>query len=70
MTINKEMTVAEVLSLDRTLAGIFLQHGLMCLGCPSASMESLEQASMVHGINLDFLLKDLNEAYEADQQSQ
>lgn len=67
MLITKEMTVAEVLKMDRTLAGIFLQHGLMCLGCPSATLESIEQAAMVHGIDLNLLITDLNEGYQGEQ---
>ena len=32
-----------------------------CLGCPSAQMETLEQAAYIHGIDLDELLQKLNE---------
>ncbi|MCK5762763.1 MAG: DUF1858 domain-containing protein [Clostridiales bacterium] len=61
---TKDMTINEVLHANRALAGIFMQHGMMCIGCPSATMESLEQAAAVHGINLELLLKDLNEFEE------
>ncbi|MBN2259174.1 MAG: DUF1858 domain-containing protein [Clostridiales bacterium] len=58
--ISKDMTVNEVLEKDRNLAGVFMQHGMMCIGCPSATMESIEQAAAVHGLNLNNLLTDLN----------
>jgi hybrid cluster-associated redox disulfide protein len=32
-----------------------------CLGCPSSQAETLEEASMVHGINIDDLLNALNQ---------
>jgi hybrid cluster-associated redox disulfide protein len=31
-----------------------------CLGCPHATAESIEQAGLVHGIDVDELVKDLN----------
>ncbi|HHV46233.1 MAG TPA: DUF1858 domain-containing protein, partial [Tissierellia bacterium] len=39
---------------------ILLSYGLGCLGCPASQMESLEEAAMVHGIDLEELLKALN----------
>jgi len=35
-----------------------------CLGCPSASGESIEDASAVHGIDADALVAALNEYLE------
>ena len=58
--ITKEMSIAAVLQKDRTTAPIFMSYGMHCLGCPHASAESLEQASAVHGIDADALVKDLN----------
>ena len=55
------MTIAEVLMLDRETAPIFMQFGMHCLGCPASSGETIEQASMVHGINADDLVNALNE---------
>ncbi len=66
MKIVKNMTVSEVLIMDRALANIFISHNLKCLGCPSASIESLEQVSAVHKIDLDALLKDLNENFQGN----
>lgn len=60
MKITKDMTIAQVLEYDRNLAATFMKHGMMCFGCPSATMESLEQAAAVHGLKLDDLLEDLN----------
>jgi hybrid cluster-associated redox disulfide protein len=61
MTATKEMSIAEVLKMDRGTASIFMEHGMHCLGCPHASAESLEDAGMVHGIDVNALVDNLNE---------
>lgn len=60
MTITKDMLIGELLRVKPEAAEILLRFGMGCLGCPSSQMESLEQAAMVHGINLEELLKELN----------
>lgn len=59
--ITKEMTIAEALRVDRGTAPIFMQFGMHCLGCPSATGESIEDAAAVHGIDADALIKALND---------
>lgn len=58
--ITKDMYIGEILQIDRGLAEILMNAGMHCLGCPSSQMESLEEAAMVHGFNVDDLLKQLN----------
>ncbi|WP_294391076.1 DUF1858 domain-containing protein, partial [uncultured Clostridium sp.] len=41
-------------------AEILMSFGMGCLGCPSATMESLEQACIVHGLDMDEVLNKLN----------
>jgi hybrid cluster-associated redox disulfide protein len=60
MEVTKDMIIADVLMKDRALAPIFMGHGLHCLGCAAANMETIEEAASVHGIDADALLKDLN----------
>ncbi|MBF8982313.1 DUF1858 domain-containing protein [Lutibacter sp. B2] len=62
--ITTDMIIADVLNLDRGTAPIFIKHGLHCLGCPASSMESIADVSVVHGMNPDNLVKDLNEYFE------
>lgn len=59
--INKDMIIADILKLDRETAPVFFKHGLHCIGCPSASGESLEDACMIHGIDVNSLLGELND---------
>lgn len=58
--ITKDMIIRDVLMLDRQTAHIFMKHGMHCLGCPSSSGESIEDACAVHGIETDKLIEDLN----------
>ena len=61
MTVNKEMTIAEIIRLDAGIIPILLGSGMHCIGCPSAQGESLEEACMVHGIEVDVLVDAINE---------
>ena len=58
--ITKQMSIGEVLRLDRGTAPIFMEFGMHCLGCPHATAESLEDACAVHGTNADELVDQLN----------
>ena len=58
--ITKEMSIADVLRINRMTAPIFMQYGMHCLSCPHATAESLEEAGAVHGIDVDELVADLN----------
>jgi len=60
--IAKDMLIAEVLKAKPEAAGIFFSFGMPCLGCIVALNESVGDAAMTHGIDLDELLKKLNEA--------
>jgi len=60
-SITKDMLIGEILDMDRSTAPFFLEMGMHCLGCPSARAESLEQACMVHGVDADELVKNINE---------
>ena len=57
--VTKDMIIMDVLSIDPGTAPFFLEIGMHCLGCPSAQGESLEEAVMVHGMNIDDLMAKL-----------
>ena len=63
MTVDKSMTLAQVLTADRGTARIFMEFGMNCLGCPHATAESIEEACMAHGANADELVHQLNEFF-------
>ena len=56
-TITKDMTIGEILRTNPAVAPILMEAGMHCLGCPSAQGESLEEAALVHGMNVEDLMK-------------
>ncbi|MEG1310801.1 MAG: DUF1858 domain-containing protein [Romboutsia sp.] len=59
--ITKDMTIAQILKQNPDAAQILMDFGMGCLGCPSASMEKLEQACEIHGLELNNVLEKLNQ---------
>ncbi len=59
--ITKDMTIGEILRIDEGLVPLLLETGMHCLGCPSAQMETLEEACMVHGNDVNSLVSRMNE---------
>jgi len=60
MKITKEMTIGEVIRANPRAAQILMGFGMGCVGCPSAQMETLEEASQVHGMDINKMLDALN----------
>ncbi len=59
--VTKDTIIMDALRMDPGTAEFFLGIGMHCLGCPSASGESIEQACMVHGVDPDELVSKINE---------
>ncbi len=65
--VTKDLKIGELLMTypNRDLAaGILMSMGMHCLGCPASQAETLEQACMVHGVDVDEIVNKLNAAYE------
>lgn len=62
INITKEMLIADALKAKPKAAAIFFSFGMPCLGCVVALNESIGDAAATHGIDLDELLKKINEA--------
>ena len=63
--VTKDTIVLDVLKIDEGTAPFFLNIGMHCLGCPSASGESIEAACQVHGVDADVLVKQINDYLES-----
>ena len=63
MTIDKSMTIGEVLRKDIGTARIMMEFGMHCLGCPHATAESLEDACAAHGSKVEDLVAQLNKYF-------
>ena len=61
MQITKETTMGQMLEYDMGIAYVLMQCGMHCVGCPSSIGESLEEACIVHGLNPDAVLAQIQE---------
>ena len=59
--VTKQMLIGELLQLDPNIAGVLMRAGMHCIGCPSAQGETLEEAAMVHGLDADLLVDQIND---------
>lgn len=60
MEISKDMLIGEIIRKKPEAIEILMRFGMGCVGCPSSQMESLEEAAMVHGLDLDRLMTEIN----------
>lgn len=58
--VTKSTMIGELLQIDVNIAPVLLNIGMHCLGCPSSQMETIEEAAMVHGIEPDALVEEIN----------
>ena len=59
--VSKDMIVAELIQIDPNIVAILMRAGMHCIGCPSSQGESLEEAAMVHGLDADMLVDQIND---------
>ncbi|MFQ9511866.1 MAG: DUF1858 domain-containing protein [Lachnospiraceae bacterium] len=59
--VTKDMLIGEILQIDTGIAAILMASGMHCVGCPSAQAESLEEAALVHGMDVEKVLGAINE---------
>ncbi len=58
--ITKDIKIGELIKINPNIIGILLNAGMHCVGCPSAQGESLEEACLVHGIEVDGIVNQIN----------
>ena len=59
--VSKDMIIADLLQIDPNIVAILMRAGMHCIGCPSSQGESLEEAAMVHGLDADMLVDQIND---------
>ena len=59
--VSKDMLIGQLLQIDANIAPILMRAGMHCLGCPSSHMQALEEAAMVHGLDVDVLVNQIND---------
>ena len=70
MEITKATTMGEILQYDMGIAYVLMEAGMHCVGCPSSIGESLEEACMVHGLNADEVMANIQEYLNAKKESE
>ena len=60
--ITKNTTIGQALQINPNIAPVLMGICMHCLGCPSAQGETLEEAAMVHGLDVEELMARINEA--------
>jgi hybrid cluster-associated redox disulfide protein len=60
--ITKDMTFFELMRAYPESVKVLQKHHLGCVGCMGAQNESLEQGANAHGLDINVLLQDLNDA--------
>ena len=68
--IKKDTIIGDILDVAPQTAPIFLSIGMHCLGCPSSRGETVEEACMVHGLNADEVMANIQEYLNAKKESE
>ena len=64
--VTKDTMIGDLLQIDQNVAPLLLNIGMHCLGCPSSQMETTEEAAMVHGLDPDDLVVEINTFIDHD----
>lgn len=58
--ITKKMGIMETIQKYPQTLGVFIEHGMGCIGCAMAHYENIEEGATAHGMDVEALMKDLN----------
>ncbi|MBW3012330.1 DUF1858 domain-containing protein [Candidatus Woesearchaeota archaeon] len=64
--ITKDTSLGDIAAKYPKAAEILAKHGMHCVGCPMAMMETIEMGAKGHNLDVEKLLKELNEAVEEE----
>ena len=65
--ITKDTIIGDILDIAPETAPVFMSIGMHCLGCPASRGETVEEACIVHGVDVNALLTELNNTIAANQ---
>ena len=60
--IRADMTLGDIMQKKPEIIPILMEAGMHCVSCPAALMETLEEAAIVHGMNIDELMEYIEES--------
>lgn len=58
--ITRDMLIGEIIQAKPETINTLLMAGMGCISCPSSLYETLDEACMVHGMDPEYLLEELN----------
>ena len=59
--VNKDTSIGELVMIDESVTPILMAVGMQCVGCPASQMETIEEAAMVHGLEPQALVDEIND---------
>ena len=66
MKVTKDTVIGQILQDKPESIGTLMSYGMGCVMCPASQMETLEEASMVHGLDVNLLVDALNKEEKAE----
>jgi len=60
--ITKDTIISDIPQLNPAALDVLWNYGMGCIHCVLANSETIEQAAAEHGLDVDQLVKELNEA--------
>ena len=68
MKVTKETTIGQILKEYSNAKDVLSGFGMHCFACPMSQMETIAQAGMVHGLDIDFMIEKLNQDLVANKE--
>jgi hybrid cluster-associated redox disulfide protein len=62
LPVTRETRIGDLLSAYPQTADVFSSHGLGCFVCLGASMETVEEGALMHNLDADAIIEELNRA--------
>ncbi|MDO8585911.1 MAG: DUF1858 domain-containing protein [Armatimonadota bacterium] len=62
LPVNKDTRIADLLRNHPQTADVFSGHGLGCFVCMGAAMETVEEGALMHNLDPDVIVEELNRA--------
>jgi hybrid cluster-associated redox disulfide protein len=66
MKVTKDTVIEEVLKAHPQAIHVLMRHNMGCVACMGATQESIEQGALMHGIDPEPIVKELNELFEKE----
>ena len=64
MKFSKDTKIGEIIEKAPEKVDLLLQVGMHCIGCPASQGETLEEACMIHGIDVQAIVDELHDEDE------